>query len=177
MNNLTWKPRLFVSLLFFLCVLIITAQEQTIRGVVKDTRGVPIIGANVMVKGTSIGTATDLEGNYSLTVPSSANRLHVSYIGMREIEVPITGNVVNIIMEEDVSSLDELVVIGYGTVRKRDLTGSVASVRGESIKAAPVSNVAQALQGKLAGVNVISQDGRCLFLNPCTWWWIHLSKQ
>ncbi|WP_294071590.1 SusC/RagA family TonB-linked outer membrane protein [Proteiniphilum sp. UBA1028] len=160
MNNLTWKPRLFVSLLFFLCVLIITAQEQTIRGVVKDTRGVPIIGANVMVKGTSIGTATDLEGNYSLTVPSSANRLHVSYIGMREIEVPITGNVVNIIMEEDVSSLDELVVIGYGTVRKRDLTGSVASVRGESIKAAPVSNVAQALQGKLAGVNVISQDGR-----------------
>lgn len=161
MNEMKMKRRVtFGLLLFFLFSLSMTAQERRISGVVTDAEGQPIIGANVMVKGTVIGAATDLDGNYTLEAPSNATTLQVSYIGMRDIEVPITGTVVNITMEEDVSSLDELIVIGYGTVRKRDLTGSVASVRGESIKATPVTNVAQALQGKLAGVNVISQDGR-----------------
>ncbi len=75
-----------------------------------------------MVKGTVIGTATDIDGRYSLSVPASATTLHVTYIGMREMDVSITGTTIDIIMEEDVSSLDELVVIGYGTQRRRDLT-------------------------------------------------------
>ena len=142
----------FTSLLF--------AQERIIKGVVKDIHGESIIGANVMVKGTSIGAATDLDGRYSISVSQSATTLTVSYIGMRDVDVTIKGNIVDIIMEEDISSLDEVVVIGYGTVRKRDLTGSVSSISSKDIVSAPVSNVAQALQGKLAGVNVISQDGR-----------------
>jgi TonB-linked SusC/RagA family outer membrane protein len=154
------KLKLLFSGLFLICSLVITAQERTIKGVVTDMAGEPIIGANVMVKNTILGTATDLDGNYTLVVPESATALTVSYIGMKDIEVPITGAVVNIVMEEDVSSLDELVVIGYGTQRRRDLTGSIASVRGDAITTAPVTNVAQALQGKLPGVNVISQDGR-----------------
>ena len=113
MNNLTWKPRLFFSLLFSLCVLILNAQERTISGNVMDNGGEPIIGANVMVKGHNIGAATNIDGDYSLVAPESATALTVSYIGMRDIEVAITGNVVNIVMEEDVSSLDELVVVGY----------------------------------------------------------------
>jgi TonB-linked SusC/RagA family outer membrane protein len=135
------------------------AQERTIRGVVKDNWGDPIIGANVMVKGTSIGSATDMNGNYSLSAPSSATTLHVSYIGMKEIEVPITGSIVNITMEEDVSSLDEVVVIGYGTVKKRDLTGSVSSVSAETISAVPVASAVEAITGKMAGVQVLTTEG------------------
>lgn len=162
MNELKTRMKKALSLLFlmFFCSLSIMAQERTISGTVNDTKGEPVIGATVMVKGTKIGTATDIDGKYTLLIPSNATTLHVSYIGMKEIEVSITGSIVDIIMEEDISNLDELVVIGYGTQRRRDLTGSVASVRGDDITVAPVTNVAQALQGKLPGVNVISQDGR-----------------
>lgn len=160
MNESGKKLKVTIGLLLLLfCSLSMIAQERTIRGVVRDNWGDPIIGANVMVKGTSIGSATDLNGNYSLSVPSSATTLHVSYIGMKEIEVPITGSVVNITMEEDVSSLDEVVVIGYGTVRKRDLTGSVSSVNAETISAVPVASAVEAITGKMAGVQVLTTEG------------------
>lgn len=161
MDRKSIKIRL-LQVLFFLFVgsSFLFAQEREIRGVVKDSYGDPIIGVNVMVKGTNIGAATDLDGNYTVSVPENARFFQVSYIGMKDIEVPITGDLVNITMEEDVASLDELVVIGYGTQRRRDLTGSIASVRGDAVTSAPVTNVAQALQGKLPGVNIISQDGR-----------------
>ena len=154
------KPRIGLLFLMFFCSLAMMAQERTISGVVNDTRGEPVIGASVMVKGTTIGTATDVNGSYTLSIPSSATTLVASYIGMKEVEAAIIGNIVNITMEEDATNLDELVVVGYQTVRRRDLTGSVASIRGETITAAPVTNIAHALQGKLPGVNVISQDGR-----------------
>ena len=100
-----------------------------------------------------------MNGNYLLTAPSSATALHVSYIGLRETEVLITGNVVNITMEEDVSSLDEVVVIGYGTMKKRDLTGSVSSVNAETIAAVPVASAVEAITGKMAGVQVLTTEG------------------
>ncbi|WP_294071364.1 SusC/RagA family TonB-linked outer membrane protein, partial [Proteiniphilum sp. UBA1028] len=159
MNNSTWKPRLLISLLFFLTLLPLTAQERTIRGVVKDTGGEPVIGANVMVKGHNIGAATDIDGNYTLVAPSSATTLTVSYIGMQNVEVPITGNVVNITMEEDVSSLEEVIVVGYGSRVRKDLTGSVGSVSGTKIAAVPVTSAAVALQGKISGVQVTTVDG------------------
>ncbi len=159
MNNSTWKPRLFIGLLFFLCTLVITAQERTIRGVVRDTGGEPIIGANVMVKGHNIGAATDIDGNYTLVAPASATTLTISYIGMQYIEAPITGNVVNITMEEDVSSLEEVIVVGYGSKARKDLTGSVGSVSGTKIAAVPVTSAAVALQGKISGVQVTTVDG------------------
>lgn len=162
MNKSKKKMKNAFGLLFimFFCALSLMGQDRTINGTVKNTKGEPVIGASVMVKGTVIGTATDIDGRYNLSVPASATTLHVTYIGMREMDVSISGTTIDIIMEEDVSSLDELVVIGYGTQRRRDLTGSVSSVRGDAITTAPVTNVAQALQGKLPGVNVISQDGR-----------------
>ena len=153
------KLKLLFSLLFFLCTLMITAQERTIKGVVKDTSGEPVIGANVRVKNTTIGAATDIDGNYTLTVPSSARTLTVSYIGMKEAEVPITGNNVDIILEEDLSSLEEVVVVGYTSRARKDLTGSVGSVSGVKLASVPVTSAAVALQGKISGVQVTTVDG------------------
>ncbi len=146
-------------LLLLFCSFSLMAQERTISGVVRDTGGEPIIGANVIVKGTTTGTATDLDGNYTLAVPASANTLQVSYIGMRDTEVPITGNRVDITMEDDIASLDEVVVVGYGTQRRRDLTGSVSSVSAESIAAVPVATVTEAMTGKMAGVQITTTEG------------------
>ena len=100
-NSKRVKLKLLFTLLFVLCTFIITAQERTIRGVVKDTSGEPVIGANVRVKNTTIGTVTDIDGHFTLVVPASANTLVVSYVGMKEVEVPITNDVVDITMEED----------------------------------------------------------------------------
>lgn len=158
MKETKMKSTILLFLLLF-CSSAIVAQERTISGTVTDTEGVPIIGASVMVKGTHIGAATNIDGYYTMSVPSSASTLLVTYIGMKEIEVPITGNTVNITLEEDVSSLDEVVVIGYGTQRRRDLTGSVASVGGDAIAAVPVASAAEAITGKMAGVQVITTEG------------------
>ncbi len=160
MNEYQMKKKVsFGILLFLIFSLSLTAQERIIRGTVKDIYGEPIIGANVMVKGTANGAATDIDGNYTLSAPASATTLHISYIGMKEAEVGITGNVVNITMEEDVSSLDEVVVVGYGTQRRRDLTGSVSSVNAETLTAVPVASAVEAITGKMAGVQVLTTEG------------------
>lgn len=153
--------RASVVLMLFLCgSLSLFAQERTISGVVTDTYGEPIIGANVIVKGTTIGTATDLDGSYTLSVPASANTLQVSYIGMRDTEVLIEGNRVNIVMEDDAASLDEVVVVGYGTMKKSDLTGSISSVSSDRITSVGTSSVMGALQGASAGVDIITNSTR-----------------
>jgi TonB-linked outer membrane protein, SusC/RagA family len=157
------KSRLFLLWAFLLIgAFEIHAQNITVRGNVKDEIGDPVIGASVKVEGnTTTGTVTDMDGNFSLSVPPSAKRLEISFIGMQKQQVNIVaGQPVNVILKEDAELLDEVVVIGYQTVKRRDLTGSVASVSGKAIAATPVTNVAQALQGKLPGVNVTSQDGR-----------------
>lgn len=135
--------------------------QQTVTGHVKDASGEPLIGVSVLIKGTTTGCVTDFNGNYSLQAVKSSAQLQFSYIGYQTQTIAV-GNqsTVNVVMEEDNASLDEVVVIGYQTVRRRDLTGSVASVSGKSVEAAPVSNLTQALQGKLPGVNIVSQDGR-----------------
>ncbi len=137
------------------------AQTITARGVVQDKSGEPIIGANVSVKGTGTGTITDLDGRFTLPDVQAGSTLLVTYIGYinKELTVRDQGNQL-VVLEEDNRTLDEVVVIGYGTVKRRDLTGAVASVKGEELAANPVSNVTQALQGRLPGVNVVSQDGR-----------------
>ena len=156
--NLKSLARRAVStmLLSMLCVV---AFAQTATGIVKDKAGEPMIGVNVLVKGTTNGTITDFDGNFTINdVPSDAT-LVVSYIGYLTQEVKSGQNLI-IVLEEDNKTLDEVVVIGYGTVKRRDLTGAVASVTGEKLAANPVANVAQALQGQLPGVSVTSQDGR-----------------
>lgn len=152
--------------LFLICFLIGTlkvySQDITVKGNVKDEKGEAIMGAIVRLVGSaSIGTSTDLDGQFTLSVPKSSENLTVSYLGMKTQEVKIVaGQTLSITLKEDSEELDELVVIGYQTVKRRDLTGSVASISGKDIADIPVANVAQALQGKLPGVNIISQDGR-----------------
>jgi len=136
-------------------------QNLTITGTVTGAGGEPIPGATVVVKGTTNGTITDFDGNYTIKdVPANAT-LQVSFVGMKLQEIAVAGkSQINVVLEEETIGLQEVVAIGYGTMRKKDVTGSVASVSGEQLAAVPVNNVAQAIQGRLPGVNVISQDGR-----------------
>ncbi|MCC8187485.1 MAG: TonB-dependent receptor [Bacteroides sp.] len=134
------------------------AQQVSVRGHVKDTFGDPVIGANVVVKDNStIGTITDLDGNFTLSVPANSV-LQVSFIGYRTAEVAAATNLV-ITLEDDAIMLQEAVVIGYGTVKKNDLTGSVTAIKPDAMNKGLVTNAQDMLSGKIAGVSVISDGG------------------
>ena len=131
--------------------------QNAIKGTVKDKSGEPLIGVSVTF-GNGQGTVTDIDGNFSVNAPAGTP-IKVSYVGYKAQTLKGSGNM-NITMEEDNTTLEDVVVVGYGTMKRRDLTGAVASVSGDKLAANPVANVAQALQGQLPGVNVMSQDGR-----------------
>ena len=132
--------------------------QKTITGTVKDVAGDPLIGATVSLGGTN-GVITDIDGNFTLSGVETGATLTISYIGYQTKTVKVgSQNTYEVVLEANDKSLDEVVVIGYGTVKRRDLTGAVASVTGETLAKNPVANVAQALQGQLPGVSVISQD-------------------
>ncbi len=160
MSNKMKNMRALLLLLFAAFTLSVPAQNITVTGNVVDSTGEPVIGASVVQKGnTSNGTITDLDGNFSINVPSDAT-LTLSYIGMVSQDVPVQGrSSVNVTLRDDAQTLDEVVVIGYGTARKKDLTGSVTTVSGAELAKVPVGNVAQAMSGRLAGVQITSADG------------------
>lgn len=161
MNRLLLFKRAYSTFLLSMFCVLAFAQGKQITGVIKDGTGEPMIGVNVLVKGTTNGTITDFDGKFTISDVKNSDVLTITYVGYVQQSIPV-GNQTsfNIILKEDTETLDEVVVIGYGTVKKRDLTGSVASVSNETLTANPVSDVSQALQGKLAGVSVVSQDGR-----------------
>ncbi|MEK6480995.1 TonB-dependent receptor [Catalinimonas sp. 4WD22] len=134
----------------------LTYAQSTVSGTVTDLEnnsGLP--GVNVLVKGSTTGTVTDIDGNYSLTVPSGANTLVFSSVGYETTEVEINGqSTINVDLSPDLQSLSEVVVVGYGTVKKSDLTGSVASIDGESINEFPVASIDQGIQARAPGVQV-----------------------
>ncbi|HZJ20049.1 MAG TPA: TonB-dependent receptor [Pricia sp.] len=131
------------------------AQGQTVTGMVSDEVG-PLPGASVLVKGTTTGTQTDFDGNYTIDAASDAT-LVISYIGFKSVELPVDGQTtINITLEEDASKLDEVVVTGYGSQSKRDVTGSVSTVDADELKAVPATTFAQQLQGRAAGVGIVS---------------------
>ena len=134
--------------------------QKTITGTVKDATGEPLIGVTIQTaKGG--GTVTDYDGNFSLSNLKVGEKLTISYVGCKTKIVTVSNNpTMNIVLESSDKSLDEVVVIGYGTMKRRDLTGAVASVTGDKLAQNPVSNIAEALQGQLPGVTVTSQDGR-----------------
>ncbi len=134
-------------------------EARVISGTVKDATGETIISASVVVQGTSIGTVTDFDGNYVLEVPDDAKVLVFSYIGLETQELPISGSVMNVTLKENAEVLEEVVVTGYGTTKKRDLVTAVASVSAEQLKDIPVTSAAEALQGKLSGVSVTTTEG------------------
>lgn len=132
----------------------ILQQVKKITGVIKDATGEPIIGANVIVKGTTTGTMSDIDGQFSLDVPDGGI-LSISYIGYVAQEIPIKNQTsLNILLKEDSEMLDEVVVVGYGVQKKSDVTGSVTSVSKERLEKLPVTNVLQAVQGAAAGVTI-----------------------
>ena len=130
-------------------------QTIAVRGSVKDNSGAPIPGASVVVRGTSQVAVTDLDGNYSLKEVDPNGILYFSFIGMRTLETPVNGRqVIDVVLELDVSQLEEVVVVGYGTQRKEAVTGSVASVQGDVMREVASSNITRALQGRIAGVEM-----------------------
>ena len=142
-----------------LLLLGLATEARVVSGTVKDPTGETIISASVVVKGTTIGTVTDFDGNYTLDVPDDAKVLVFSYIGMQTQELNITGDVMNVVLSENSEVLEEVVVTGYGTTKKRDLVTAVSSVNADQLKDIPVATAAEALQGKLAGVSVVTTDG------------------
>ncbi|HIZ32254.1 MAG TPA: carboxypeptidase-like regulatory domain-containing protein, partial [Candidatus Bacteroides merdigallinarum] len=133
------------------------AQSMTVKGVVKDDTGFGVIGASVQVKGTTKGAITDLDGNFVL----QANRgdiIVISYIGYKTQELPAEENM-NVLLKEDTEMLDEVVVIGYGSVKKSDLSGSVVAIEAEEINRGAVTSPQELMQGKVPGLSVTSGDG------------------
>ncbi|MDD4108120.1 MAG: TonB-dependent receptor plug domain-containing protein [Prolixibacteraceae bacterium] len=127
----------------------VLAQQRSINGEVKDSNGFPLPGVTVVVKGTTVGTITDADGNFILSVPASAEILQFSFVGMSTQEVPLDGRTsFNITLEEETIGMDEVVVVGYGTQRKVNLTGSVDVVGGEQLADRPATQTAQLLQGQ-----------------------------
>ncbi len=152
--------RALLLMIFAALTLSVSAQTITLNGNVKDTSGEPIIGASIVEKGnTTNGTITDLDGNFSLKVPSNASVL-ISYIGMKTQEIAIKGkSKIEVTLSDDAKALEEVVVIGYGTAKRKDLTGSVASVNADAIAAVPVASVVEAITGKMAGVQITTTEG------------------
>ncbi len=136
----------------------VAQQANKVTGIVKDTNGEPIIGANVTVKGQSIGTITDIDGRFVLDAPKDAV-LQITYIGYISQEVKVSGKKgLNIVLKEDTETLDEVVVIGYGTAKKSDLTGATAQIKPEALTSSVVGNALESLQGKAAGVAVFNDN-------------------
>ena len=135
-------------------------QQKSVTGKVSDQSGVPIPGASVIVKGTTIGVATDNNGNFSLTLPSDAKTLVFSFVGMKTQELAIIGKTsINITMIEEIIGIEEVVAIGYGTIKKENLTGAVAHVDSKKLENRPLSDVAKAMQGMMANVMVNTTEG------------------
>ena len=156
MKNNMFKQLLFVILL--LCVAFGYAQQITVKGTVKDGSGQPLMGASVLVKGTSHGTAADFDGNFELKVDKGVT-LVVSSVGYKSREVAAKAGTMNIVLQEDTQQLEDVVVIGYGAIKKKDLTGSVNLVTDKDFNKAPAVNADQLIQGKIAGVQMASTGG------------------
>ncbi|MCF0255144.1 MAG: TonB-dependent receptor [Bacteroides heparinolyticus] len=134
-------------------------QRRTISGTVTDINGEPIIGANIRIKGTTIGTITDIDGNFTIGAETKSV-IEISYIGYLTQEITINNQKeIRVLLKEDTKTLEEVVVIGYGVQKKADLTGSVANINTEKLTTQSNTNIGQALQGKIAGVDIVSQGG------------------
>jgi len=150
----------FVVGIFFLSQLSASAQQKTITGTVIGDDKAPIPGASVVVKGTTIGTVTNLDGKFNLPVPASAQTLVFSFVGLTPKEVPVgTGSVFNITLSESTVGIDEVVVVGYGTQKKESVVGAITQVNNSSLMRSGSSNVTNAITGKLSGVLTIQQTG------------------
>jgi TonB-linked SusC/RagA family outer membrane protein len=158
--KLLWEKKIFIAFLLCLTTLIVQAQNVTVKGRVTNEAGKGVPSASVTVKGTANGVTTDADGNFQIIAPSNGT-LVISSIGFTTVEVDIKGRTtVNASLNTFGSTMEQVVVIGYGTQRKEAVTGSVASVNGEALREVPSSNVTQALQGRVAGVDISQTSTR-----------------
>lgn len=148
------------ALLLTLLIIVGNLSAQTVKVNVTDATGETVIGATVMEKGTTNGAITDLDGNATVKLSGKNNHLVISYVGMKTKTIDVKGKKeIKVVMEDDNTTLNDVVVIGYGTVKKKDLTGSVSSISEKQIANIPVSNVSEAMTGKMAGVNITTTEG------------------
>ena len=148
------------ALLLALLIIVGNRSAQTVKVNVTDATGETVIGATVMEKGTSNGAITDFDGNATVKLSGKNNHLVISYVGMKTKTIDVKGKKeIKVVMEDDNTTLNDVVVIGYGTVKKKDLTGSVSSISEKQIANIPVSNVSEAMTGKMAGVNITTTEG------------------
>ena len=153
--------RVILLTLLFVCLVPLSSLAQTIQltGTVTDTKGETLIGASVLEKGTTNGCITDIDGNFTLTVAPNATMV-ISYVGYVAQEVPLKGQkVLNVTLKDDTEMLDEVVVVGYGTMKKSDMTGAISSVKSEDLMKRATTSATEALQGKIAGVSVLKSGG------------------
>lgn len=151
--------RLFLIALFSVLAIGAYAQSKTVSGTVVDQTGEPIIGANVVVKGTTNGIITDLDGRFTLSNVPDKGTISISFIGYQDQEISVAGKTnLQVILQEDNAMLDEVVVVGYGVQKKSDVTGAMARVGEKELKAMPVKNALEGMQGKTAGVDITSSQ-------------------
>lgn len=163
MNNKTYTytlRKLWSVVVIVLATVSLSAQQLSVSGVVKDAvNGEPLFGVNILEKGTSNGTITNLDGEFTLSVPANAV-LIFRYVGYQALEVPVAGKTrLNISLTEDAVAIGEVLVIGYGTVKKNDATGSVTAIKPDAMNKGMTTNAQDMLAGKIAGVNVVSAGG------------------
>ncbi|MBQ3659032.1 MAG: TonB-dependent receptor plug domain-containing protein, partial [Bacteroidales bacterium] len=150
----------FVSLMVLCMMPLALLAQHTVSGTVtEEGNGAPLVGVGVLVAGTNTGTTTDLDGNYSVNVPANGT-LSFEYIGFTTVTVAVDGqSTINVQMKEDTFFLDEVVVVGYSVMKRRDVLGAVSKVDGKELAKLPTSSVQQSMQGRIAGVNVTSETG------------------
>lgn len=170
----THLTKLFVFLLFLGVANIVNAQNK-IEGQVVDSTGEGIIGANVVIQGTTLGGITDLNGNFMITGAPDKGTLVVSFIGYQKQSLAINGKTsFRIVLQEDSEVLSDVVVVGYGTQRKKDLTGSVIQVKPNDLKMVTTSNPLQGLQGRAPGVSVMTDNRPGRIANDAyPWFWFY----
>ena len=151
---MTKKTSLFLLLLLFFTGQQVFGQTGRISGIITETNGSPILGASVLIKGTSIGTISDLDGKYSINVPDNKSILVFSYIGYEKQELKTGKQILNVVLTETAKAMDEVVVVGYGTQKKVNLTGAVSSVSMKELEGKPVVNIVEALEGTTPGLTI-----------------------
>ncbi|MDE6117278.1 MAG: carboxypeptidase-like regulatory domain-containing protein, partial [Duncaniella sp.] len=156
---LTAARRGFLVALFAVLSISVFAQGKTVSGTVTDKDGEPVVGCSVLIKGTSFGAATDLDGNYTLKNVSDNAVLEFRYVGCIPQDIKVGNQTrIDVVLQEDAAMLDEVVVVGYGVQKKSDVTGALSHVGAEELQSRPVNNAFEALQGKAAGVDITTSD-------------------
>lgn len=148
-------------LLLIICGYGTAFAQQNVSGTVTDASGIPLPGVTILLSGSNKGVTTDMDGNYSIAA-SQGETLVFTYLGFKDAsqQIASNGQTINVVLEEDTQQLDEVVIIGYGSQRKKEVTGAVVGLKSESIEKAPVSDLGESIQGQIAGVNVQAADGR-----------------